>query len=103
MSSINCEDRFFEIGKIFKNIDELKECIKRYNKKYFTSSVITTSNKNSVYIKCKHGREKENQNARGEDRNNITNITAYMWFYKSQKEGATTMNVTKVDFDHNRK
>ena len=51
----------FEVGKIFSSIEEVKTAILEYNSLNYTDFVIRSNNSKSVYVECKHGRERKSE------------------------------------------
>ena len=96
------EEILFERGRVFHSIEELKECVRRYNDKHFTNFIIRSNNKNAVVIGCRHGIERQSKSSgkRPKQHYNFLGCDAFVRLYKSQKPGAYSMKVTKVNLEH---
>ena len=89
----------FSQGKSFSTIEEVKACIKEFNERNFTNFVISCNNKKSIYIECKHGRERKCQSSgkRPRQHYNFLGCKASIRLFKS-KNGS--IKVTTVNLEH---
>ena len=96
-------DEEFSPGQVFKNEDEAKTFLRKYNEKNFTEFRIRSNHKRAMVVKCKHGvhRVTTSKDLRPHTHFNYIGCKAQINFYKSQKPGATSLKVTKVNLEHN--
>ena len=89
----------FEVGKIFSSIEEVKTAILEYNSLNYTDFVIRSNNSKSVYVECKHGRERKSESTgkRPKQHYNFLGCKAFIRLYKS-KDGR--IKVTKLILEH---
>ena len=48
----------FVVGTVFKDEDAVKLALSKYNEQNYTEFTVTTNNKKTIVIKCKHGRKR---------------------------------------------
>ena len=91
----------FASGNVFPDEDSVKNLLKEYNETRYTNFTVTTNNKKSLLVKCKHGRKRnyEGSGKRPKQRYNFIGCNAMINMYKSQKDGR--LKVTKSDLIHN--
>ena len=56
-----CSRERVEIGRQFASVDEVKDCIKKYNRENFTEYRVRTNNKRSLLFNYKHGRHRDSK------------------------------------------
>ena len=89
------------VGMTYSDEDAVKKVVAEYNREQFTYFTVTTNNKKSLILKCKHGR-KRNYDGIGKRPNqtyNFIGCSASVNFYKSQKNGS--LKITQSCLDHN--
>ena len=93
---------FFFIGQTFKNVQEAKEQLKLYNEKNFTEFRISSNNKKSLQVLCKHARHRktESKGLRPNLHVNYLGCNAKINFFKCQKSGSSTLKVTTLNLVH---
>ena len=90
------------IGRLFASVDEVKDCIQKYNKENFTEYRVRTNNQRSLLFECKHGRHRDSRskNIRPGGHFNFSGCQAKINFYKSQANGKTTIKLTNIHLEH---
>ena len=91
------------IGRQFATVDEVKDCIEKYNGENFTEYRVRTNNQRSLLFECKHGRHRESRskNIRPGSHFNFSGCQAKISFYKSQANGKSTIKLTSLHLEHN--
>ena len=89
----------FTVGEQFADVDSVKSALDRYNQQNETELTITTNNKKSMIIMCKHGRKRKHEctGKRPKQHSAFLGCDVAVTIYKSKRG----LNVTKVELQHN--
>ena len=72
----------FVVGTVFKDEDAVKLALSKYNEQNYTEFTVTTNNKKTIVIKCKHGRKRSYEGTGRRPISIITSSDVHAFFYK---------------------
>ena len=89
----------FTVGQNYADVDSVKSALDRYNQQNDTELRITSNNKKSITIICKHGRKRKHEGTgkRPKQHSAYLGCNAAVSIYKSKRG----LKVTKVELQHN--